>query len=110
MANKPKPPDTPGDSGTVSNDQQPDVVESTPTVEEVTPTIDQQSDTVESTPDTIEVAAIQKSAIAKPMQATDKTVKGGLYIVDGNVVDANGKPVAGYTVVNGQAVMQEGNM
>lgn len=37
----------------------------------------------------------------------DRTVPGGLYLVEGQLVNANGQPVAGWTIVDGQAMSAE---
>jgi protocatechuate 3,4-dioxygenase beta subunit len=39
-----------------------------------------------------------------PKLGMDETAPGGLYIVRGRVVDANGNPIPGYVVVDGQPV------
>lgn len=40
------------------------------------------------------------------VQATDQAIPGGLYIVNNQVVDANNQPIPGYSVVDGQVVVQ----
>lgn len=47
---------------------------------------------------------VQESEPEQVQPATDKAIPGGLYIVNDQVVDANGKALAGYSVVNGQVV------
>ena len=42
----------------------------------------------------------------QPQQATDTTVPGGVYVVDGRAVNANNEPAKGYTVVDGKAVKE----
>lgn len=37
-------------------------------------------------------------------KSKDETVPGGLYIKEGHVVNAQGKAIPGYSVVNGEAV------
>jgi hypothetical protein len=50
------------------------------------------------------MAEKKETQTQEPVQATDKTVPGGLYIVNNQVVDANGKVISGYSVVDGQVV------
>jgi hypothetical protein len=38
-------------------------------------------------------------------KASDTTIPGGLYIVNDQVVNANGKPIPGYVVVGGRVVV-----
>jgi len=40
-----------------------------------------------------EIVALPENAEVLPIQATDKTVKGGRYVVNDQLVDCDGKPI-----------------